>query len=275
MAETREAQQVLKAISGGMEISKFTPNDDEAFFNYLGEWKVMIGDRRKTSSKGDTMELMLIKSMIKDLYPNITLPEIKLAVKLSMARELNMPPDLYGNQSFSVNYCTGVIKSYILYKKEHLAPVLEKWHSTPPTKPEKVWTAEDKLADMKEHFIDVYNKYIEHGIIQDPLNICYRFLYRTKRFNLNTKQVEEARKYGQEQAGKFLAKEDGSVQEAVAKMKSNTRQGDTIDIKKLQDLYSRNYCVEQLFKKFTKIGKLTDTFKVEEFTDKDQKKIQS
>lgn len=257
-------------MDGGINISDFTRHDDEAFLNFLGEWKVMIGDRRKSSSKGDTVEMLMIMSFIKDTFPAITLPEIKLAVKLSFARELDMAPDLFNNQSFSALYCTSVIKSYILYKNKELAPVIDKWRSAPPPPPEE-WTPQQKMDDMKDWFNGVYKTFQEHQIIEDPLNMCYRFLNKSKRFkSLTATQIEDARKFGVEQAAKFLVKEDGSIQEAVAKMKTNAKKGDAIDIRKLQDRYSRNYCVEIIFKKLNSIEQLTNTFKLEEFETKEK-----
>lgn len=265
LAETKEEKQIIKAIGGGIAIAKFTAHDEEAFLDFLGEWKVMIGDQRKSTGRGAVIDLVMIKEFIKESFPTITLPEIKLAAKLSILGKLSCSPQLYNNQSFSILYCTTVISSYLDYKKEQLAPVFDKWVRTPP--PDKEWTDQEKLDSCKDLFAFEYEKYKKTGEIEDPMNLCYNFLIKSKRLVLYTDQVTAAQKYGKEQAIRFLQKEDGSVKEALSRQTraDKTLRGEIINVTQLEKQYARNYCVQQFFNALANIEQLTDTILLSEF----------
>ena len=245
-AKTSQEIQIAKAIDGGIEIGKFNTNDDTAFIAFLGEWKFTIGDLRKVAINGKSNEYLILMAKIKQLYPTLTLPEIKLASELSILEKLDCSAQLFGNQSFSILYITTVINSYLRYKRDQLTDVRERFEKEPPVEDEL--PDEDKIKDIVDHFKDVYAVYMDLKIIQDPMNICYHFFKRTNRFKLpefklTEKDVQEARQFGIDESKKFLTKEDGSIREAFEKLRTNKgNQGDIIDIQKLQDRYSRNYC---------------------------------
>jgi len=252
-----------------LEIEKFTAHDDEAFLKYLGEWKLMIGDTRKSSGKDAVVDFIMIKSFLTDAYPTLTLPEIKLAAKLSITGKLSVSPQLYNNQSFSVLYCTTVINSFLEYKKEQLEPVFKKWNTAPP--PETEYTPEYKLELTKSLFTDEYAKFMETGVIDDPLNLCYRFLKRTNRINATIlqDQIEPAKQYGKQMAELYLKAQETDLKSTIARDKGVKRDAsgftaDGISIQGIEYRYARNYCVQEFFRKLKNIDDLVNSFTLAE-----------
>jgi hypothetical protein len=227
----------------------------------------MIGDQRKTEGKGAVLNMIMIKDKIKQLYPTLTLPEIRHAVDLSLIGHLNMSADLYSNQSFSVLYCIGILKAFIEYKKEQLAPVFERWQKSAPEQVE-LTEMELMIADsnaIKELFEDEYALWLKTGEINDPFDQLYNYLQRTKKLKISADEVKKAKKYAQDKVTEFLKKEDGSVSEAIEKMRSKSGQGDIINITHLEKKYAKKYCVYHLFKKLKNISQFTKTISPEEF----------
>jgi len=260
-AMTSQEIQLAKAHDSGIELSKFTKADDELLIKFIGEWKLMVGDHRK--DKGLFIEFTMIMDNIKELYPTLTLPEVKLAAKLCLTDKLDFNPQLYNNQSFSVLYCTQVLNSFLRYKREHLIPVLQRREMEPP--PAKEYDLKEDITLTRQIFEDEYNKFRETGIIYDPMNLCFRFLHRTKRLILFPDEIKAAQEYGATMAAQFLKREDGSIVEAIAKSRSKVSQGNDLNIQQIQNRYSRNYCVQEYFRKLANIEELTHTFKESEF----------
>ncbi len=269
-AQTSQELQIVKAINSGLEIGKFTAQDDEVFLKFLGEWKLWIGDRRKSSPLDAAADLLMIKNFLFEEFPTITLAEIKLAAKMSIKKELNVSTELYNTQSFSVLYCIGIINAFLEYKKETLAPVFERWNKEPP--PEKEWTTQEKLQQTIDMFTDEYEKFRNNGVIEDPFALCFKFLRESKRLVIMPDVVEAAKKYGKEMTDLFLQREDGSTREAIEHLRQKAKRNDIIKIDMLQNRYSRNYCVQEFFRTLTGIEELTGTFKLEEFEAKPEEK---
>lgn len=269
--KTPEEREIVNVMKSGIEISKFTRDDDKQFITFLGEWKVMIGDRRftgKSKRESDELavELVFIESKLKEMYPTITLPEIKLAVNMSLSGRLTVSAQIYNSQSFSVLYCSTIIGAYLEYKRAHLTPLLERYKYDFEQQQASDLTPEQKLDEIKGLFVDVYNEYKQSGEINDFGGLCYQFLKRTGRFKgkINKQEREKAEQYGNEQAKIFMQREDGSIKEAVAKNLYGARQGSAIDEAFVRNLYARNYCTRVLFAKLKKIEDLTETFTVQD-----------
>lgn len=131
--------------------------------------------------------------------------------------------------------------------------------------PEKEYDMNGDIELTKKIFEDEYNKFRETGIIYDPMNLCFRFLHRTKRLVMYDDQVKAAQNYGETMAAQFLKREDGSIVEAIAKSRSKVKQGDELNIQQIKNRFSRNYCVQEYFRKLTNIEELTQTFTESEF----------
>lgn len=262
-AQTPQELEISKAIDGGIEISKFNKRDDEDLINYLGQWRIMIGDPRKQSKESIAVEQLLITNKLKELYPFITLPEIKLAADMSITGKLSVAPHLYQNQTFSVLYVTAIINAYLEYKREQLLPVFERFHTSKPEK--RFITVQQERQLTIDLFKDEYDYLLKNGVIDDPMNLCYRFLRESNRLPVYPKDLEDAKSYGREMAKLFFQKEDGSVKEALAKSQDKTQKGESLSVKKIEDRYSRNFLVQLQFNKLTNIEQLTDTFNLQEF----------
>ena len=264
-AQTKQELQITKAIDGGIQISKFTTTDDRELLKFLGVRKIKIGDHSRAAKGAGKNDYLIMMIKLKELYPNITLPEIKLAADLCMSDKLDVSAQLYNNQSFSVLYCTRVINSYLNYKRENMTEVIKRYEMEPP--PERLWTMEEKYLQQIEIFTGIYEKWLSTGIVEDLFNFSYHHLNDRKLIVMTKEEIKEAQDYGKKMALIYLKQQDDGMEAAFMKDEQKLNQQGRLDIIAMEKKFARNYCVHVYFKTLTNVKDFLKTVKPGEFVE--------
>lgn len=213
----------------------------------------MAGISVNNQSEDDiAKELALIGKFIVNNYPQLTISEISLAIDLSLLDKLNC--DVRTFNTFSPMYVTRILNAYIEYKRVMYNELMRKKESLDLKRDmDKEITPEEKMESMVELIRYFYDKYKSQGIVNDYFNTLYNYLRRTNRLSISKEMIDEALKYGKEEAIKHKKE---YFDDALKKEKVN--------IEGVEKRYARNYCVQVFFNNLD-IEKLISTIKIEEF----------
>ena len=129
-----------------------------------------LGIREKMSDE----ELIINMNFLKESYPNITLEDVRLAIKYSLNGTLGMNPETFG--SFSPLYISKVINAYLIYKREEMIAIESRKnyhdfiHKKEPelTYAEKVWEkiVPHETENLAEQLAELNNSEHEQNMVK-------------------------------------------------------------------------------------------------------------
>lgn len=197
-------------------------------------------------------ELALLGTFIFENYSNITYEEITLAINLSLTDKLNC--DVRTFNSFSPMYVSRILNAYIEYKRGMYNDLMKRKELADMKKEmDKEITPEEKMQSMVELIRYFYDQYKAEGYIKDYFNTLYNYFRRTNRLSVGKQMIDDALKYGKEEAQKHKKE---YFDDAFKKEKVN--------VESIEKRYARNYCVQVFFNNLD-IDKMISTIKIEEF----------
>jgi hypothetical protein len=120
---------------------------------------------------------------------------------------------------------------------------------------DKEITPEEKMESMVELIRYFYDKYKSQGIVNDYFNTLYNYLRRTNRLVIGKQIIDDALKYGKEEAIKHKKE---YFDDALKKEKVN--------IEGVEKRYARNYCVQRYFDEIS-IEEIVNLIKPEHFVN--------
>lgn len=226
---SEEEHSIVQAVEGSKQIAK-AENVKEELINMVVKWRMYIGIPKADVAE----ELVLVAGFIYENYGFLTLPEIELAIKLSVLRKLK---DVEFHGYFSPMYVGKVLDSYLYYRKMTMADSIRRREKAIAEEREKLNrpSPEEQAEGYKELFRSFYNEYKQNGYIRDVFNLCYNFLRKHKMMEVPKERIEEAQEYGKRK-----------VEEVKEKAR---REGGKIDfdLGLEEKRWARNYCVHKFF----------------------------
>lgn len=95
----------------GLPLCQLDRNGEDMLTAFIGQWSVDLG----IAIGLDAFELTYIENWIKENYPAMTIPQLYLAKKLALTRQLDCNPVPYGK--LSPLYIGGIINAYTEYEE--------------------------------------------------------------------------------------------------------------------------------------------------------------
>jgi hypothetical protein len=236
-----------------LQLSKSDNNVWNNLIDVLAKWRWMAGINISQQSEEDiAQELALLSKFIQENYSTLTIDEISLAINLSLTDKLNC--DVRTFNTFSPMYVSRILNAYLEYKRNMYNELMKRKELSDNKKEmDKEITPEEKMENMVELIRYFYDKYKTDGFINDYFNTLYNYFRRTNRLVISKQIIDDALKYGKEEAQKHKKE---YFDDALKK--------DKVNMEGVEKRYARNYCV-QLFFNNLDIEKLISTIKIDEF----------
>ena len=115
---SEEENAIVIAIEGFKQIAKAEDNKN-LLIDLVVKWRMYIGIPKADVAE----ELVLVAAFIYENYGFLTVPEIELAIKLSVRRKLK---DTEFHGYFSPMYVGKVLDSYLYYRKMTMADAIRR-----------------------------------------------------------------------------------------------------------------------------------------------------
>ena len=239
-----EEEKKLVLSSSDKKLSVFKSNEDKNnLIKAITSWRLHLGIREKMSDE----ELIINMNFLKESYPNITLEDVRLAIKYSLNGTLGMNPETFG--SFSPLYISKVINSYLVYKREEMIAIQSRknYHEF-INKKEPELTYAEKVWEKKNLIKWYFNK------LQESDKYVGDYGHRVWTL-LNDKGLllpDEIDWADAEEKAEILKNKNFYSTFAKAMMSMNPVEKEE-EAKRLKEMYGRYYLMKQYFAKVTDI----------------------
>lgn len=261
---TEDEKQIYLA-SFDKKLNEFKTKEDKLeLIKAITSWRLHLGIREKMTDE----ELIINLTFIKDSYPNITIQDIRLAIRFSLNGTLNVNPETFG--SFSPLYISKIINSYQDYKKEQIIGInARKKYFEVVNKKEPPQTYSDKLQSRKEYIKWFYKQItLTDSYVADFSSSMWDLLNRKNLLSPENIDWEDA-----EEKAEILTNKN--VYSTFAKFMANMKPDEKEEEKKrLKEMYGRFYLMKQFFLKVTDIDMWIDGFSDEDILPSSIKKNQ-
>jgi len=245
------------------KLSQFKSKEDKVeLIKAITSWRLHLGIREKMSDE----ELIINMTFLKDSYPNISLEDIRLAIRYSLNGTLGVSAEAFG--AFSPLYISRILNAYIDYRKDQIVVLNQRKkylevmnrEEPEPSYQEKVITRKNTLKWYYERVSESDN------YVADFQNQVWDFLNRKQLLLPDEIDWEDA-----EQKAEILT--NRNVYSTFAKVMANLRPDKKEEEKKmLKELYGRYYIIKQFFEKVTDINMWIDAFSDEDILPSSQTK---
>ena len=123
---TNEEAEIVSAMNGQVMIGRFKNDMMQKLVEVIGNWLWYIGLGKTTDDK----DIATMSVFIKKFYPTLTLPEINLAVELSVTGSLTIDgkrvdPNTY-DKGFTPLYVSRILEGYIQYKNNVMRELIDR-----------------------------------------------------------------------------------------------------------------------------------------------------
>lgn len=226
---TGEAERSIKKLG---ELNM----EDDVDFNFMidlvGNWRMLLGATKETDPALFRVEAIYLV----DTHPDLTIVELKTAIRLLSEHKLNIKLPFVVN--FSCMFMSHVIQAYIELKETLIASVInvaDKQYLPPPEP-----SIQERLDDMKYMIVEC-KKFLEKCEGLFVFHDVYDFLRKTKRLVFTPEMVEEAKKYGERRYGLWVSSQPLQLNRVSS------------EVKKERETMVREfgiyYCLMEYFKK--------------------------
>lgn len=228
----------------GKELQYFKNEDMNALYKTMVQWIYTLGLTNKVAEN----DIIALTTTTKDLFPNITLKEISLAIKLSLQNKLGVDVECYGN--FSPLYISKILNSYIDYSKETMQNIGWRKKSyenmLPPPKDER--TYEQKVEAIKKVIL-FYSDWVKtkDTYVGDYNNVIWEFLKRLGMLDPTKVNLEEAEQWADDR----IKLESITTQAKVFSKLSYEKK--ELEFKKFRKLYGRYYVMKKIFREIENV----------------------
>lgn len=190
-----EVEKEVYLASHDKILKHFKNKDMTNLKNLVNKWIYMVGMTNKVAEK----DAIAMTQVIVELFPNMTLKEIELAIKYSMQGKLDVDADCYGN--FSPMYISKILKSYIQYSKTKIKEV--KWREMSMARLEEPEEPpyEQRVVSLR-NYIKIYIQKVTYSdkYVGDFSNHVWELLKRVGLLDPRKLNLEEADKQAEHKA---------------------------------------------------------------------------
>ena len=228
----------------GKELQYFKNEDMNALYKTLVQWIYTLGLTNKVAEN----DIIALTTTTKDLFPNITLKEISLAIKLSLQNKLSVDVECYGN--FSPLYISKILNSYLDYSQETMQNI--NWRKKsydnmlPPPKDER--TYEQKVEATKKVIL-FYADWVKtkDTYVGDYNEVVWEFLKGLGMLDPTKVNLEEAEQWADDR----IKLESITTQAKVFSKLSHEKK--ELEFKKFRKLYGRYYVMKKIFREIENV----------------------
>lgn len=241
--KTNDEKEIYVA-KHGKELQYFKNEDMNALYKTMVQWIYTLGLTNKIAEN----DIIALTTTTKDLFPNITIKEISLAIKLSLQNKLGVDIECYGN--FSPLYISKILNAYIDYSKETMQNISWRKKSyesmLPPPKDER--TYEQKVESTKKVIL-FYADWVKtkDTYVGDYNNVIWEFLKRLGLLDPNKVNLEEAEQWADDR----IKLESITTQAKVFSKLSHEKK--EIEFKKFRKLYGRYFVMKKIFREIENV----------------------
>jgi hypothetical protein len=239
----------------GKTLANFKNSDMNELKNAIVQWIYYLG----LTDKVDDKDIITLTKFTQEVFPNLTIEDIKLAINLSMKGSLDADIECYGN--FSPLYISKILNAYLKFSNTKINEI--NWRKTSieaQTQIEQEEPYENRVKSRRR----IINNYINR-IMQEPNkyvadfdSIIWGLMCRTKMIDPKNVDLVEAENWASQ-----MAVQDSLTTEAkkYEKLGESQKQRE-LDIWK--KLYGRFYVIRKVLqtidKPFTWVEGLKDEF---------------
>jgi len=228
----------------GKELQYFKNEDMNALYKTLVQWIYTLGLTNKVAEN----DIIALTTTTKDLFPNITLKEISLAIKLSLQNKLSVDVECYGN--FSPLYISKILNSYLDYSQETMQNI--NWRKKsydnmlPPPKDER--TYEQKVEATKKVIL-FYSDWVKtkDTYVGDYNEVVWEFLKGLGMLDPTKVNLEEAEQWADDR----IKLESITTQAKVFSKLSYEKKEN--EFKKFRKLYGRYFVMKKIFREIENV----------------------
>lgn len=241
--KTNDEKEIYVA-KHGKELQYFKNEDMNALYKTIVQWIYTLGLTNKVAEN----DIIALTTTTKDLFPNITLKEISLAIKLSLQNKLGVDVECYGN--FSPLYISKILNAYIDYSKETMQNIGWRKKSyenmLPPPKDER--TYEQKVEAIKKVIL-FYSDWVKtkDTYVGDYNNVIWEFLKRLGMLDPTKVNLEEAEQWADDR----IKLESITTQAKVFSKLSYEKK--ELEFKKFRKLYGRYFVMKKIFREIDNV----------------------
>ena len=241
--KTNDEKEIYVA-KHGKELQYFKNEDMNALYKTMVQWIYTLGLTNKVAEN----DIIALTTTTKDLFPNITLKEISLAIKLSLQNKLGVDVECYGN--FSPLYISKILNSYIDYSQETMQNIGWRKKSydnmLPPPKDER--TYEQKVEAIKKVIL-FYSDWVKtkDTYVGDYNNVIWEFLKGLGMLDPTKVNLEEAEQWADDR----IKLESITTQAKVFSKLSYEKK--ELEFKKFRKLYGRYYVMKKIFREIENV----------------------
>jgi hypothetical protein len=237
------------------KLGQFKSKEDKVeLIKSITSWRLHLGIREKMSDE----ELIINMTFLKDSYPNLTLDDIRLAIRYSLNGTLGINPEAFG--SFSPLYISKIINAYFSYKQEQIVAMNQrKKYLEVMNRKEPELTYREKVDERKKHIKWFYDRITESDkYIADFQSVMWDLLSRNEFLLPSEIDWDDA-----DEKAEILT--NRNVYSTFAKVMDNLKPYEKEEEKKkLKELYGRFYLMKQFFEKVTDINMWIDALSDED-----------
>lgn len=206
--------------------------------NVVTKWVYMIGMTGKVSDK----DIIAVTTIIVDLFPNITIKQIEMAIKLSLQGALEVDTDTYG--TFSPLYVSKILNAYLTYSKGIIKEVNWRKMSVDQMNQKQLEIPYEQRLNSTKDTIAFYIEKVTttNDYIGDFNNIIWELLKRMNMLNPRVLPLDEADKWAENKAILMSQTTDAK---RFSKMSNEQRKN---EINALKKMYGRYYVLRKFFR---------------------------
>lgn len=246
---TKEEAELVE-YSSHNKISAITKEEAETLIEIVGKWGFYLG----ISSKMNSDDILLTCRFIKDTYPNLTLPELNLAMTLNMKGKLGKI-EFYGQ--LSPIYISNLLNAYLDYKRENLKDLMGRAETKPPISETPKMSKEEEHKMIVDAILYEFEKYKQGKQVDDYFSLVYDFMHKTNRLNPSEVVLKNAESHAINCVNRDKTK---SVRNIADVLRKAYCQDDESSKKK----YIQSYILSELFSKINDINEFVLSVKVDE-----------
>lgn len=193
--KSKEEKEIFIATND-KQLQYFNSNQDmNSLRDTMVQWIYTLG----LTDKVKTEDVIAVTKYTRELFPQITVKSIQLAIKYSLQNKLNVDIECYGN--FSPLYISRIINAYLEYSNETLKQVewQKKTYFLQNKEEEEQETYEERLVRAR-NWIKYYLNYLKNNkrYIGDYNNNAWELFTKLGKLQPQNINLEEAERWADE-----------------------------------------------------------------------------
>jgi hypothetical protein len=220
----------------GKTLQHFKNKDMNDLKNVVVKWVYMLGLTGKVSEH----DIVANTQIIADLFPNITIRQIELAIKFSMQGTLDVDAETYG--TFSPLYISRIIKAYLTYSSSKIKEINWRKMSMEKMETKELQEPYETRLISRKKLVKTYIAQVttRNTYVGDFNHVMWELFKSLGLLNPKTLPLDEADKWAENKA---ILESQTTDAKRFSKMTQEQRDK---EIEKVKKMYGRYFILRKL-----------------------------